>query len=564
MRIRIVKRKPAPVAPKTLAEVINRLSENSAFVESKRRDLISACNSLARLAQRRPADISADVVTLRQLFSTLHPAQKGISRKRFANIRADVAAALEISGVTPPAEPIVEPSVAWRDFLDKAEAPHQAWGLARLARYCTARQINPTDVDDDVLRRFRDHLDARVVTNDPARMARDTAKNFNAILRRSDLGFTLLNASRGDRYAAIPLEMYPPSLQKDIGCYLQRLEKPDIFSARGPRRPLRPMTLRNIKAHLRQILDAALQAGHSRERFQTLADLIDTEVLNSAAEWMMARNEGVMPSSLPNILATLLAIARYHVAAPAETVERILAAKDLVTSQLGSGQRRMSPKSQRRLDQFRDEDNVARIIALPEKLMRRAMKQIGSSRAAVDATVAAAMTFLMACPAFRIANLAALNLNEDLTREEHGKRIAFVIHVAPHKTKGRQAIDAVIGQPWATVIDKYLRHHRPDLSDDGARWVFPRRSGGSRTPDHFGDMIAKAIYRETGIVMNPHLFRHLAGALFLEAHPGEYESVRRLVAYAKIETTTAFYAPQSSRSAFDRYGRVLEGRRGER
>jgi integrase len=157
-----------------------------------------------------------------------------------------------------------------------------------------------------------------------------------------------------------------------------------------------------------------------------------------------------------------------------------------------------------------------------------------------------------------MANLAALSLKEDVSREAKGRKVYFVVHIFPQKTKGRQAIDAIIEPPLSTVIEHYLKHYRHLFVDQPADWVFPRRSGGARSPSHLGKTIAKKIFDETGIVMNPHLFRHLSGALFLEAHPGEYESVRRLVAHAKIETTTSFYAPQSSRAAHERYARILQ------
>ena len=182
------------------------------------------------------------------------------------------------------------------------------------------------------------------------------------------------------------------------------------------------MSLRNIKAHLRQTLDAAVRSGYPRDHFKTLSDLIDLEVLGGAAEHIIGRNGERAPSSLLNILATLLAIARYHVGAADETIKGIAAAKSNVAEQLGGAPRSMSQKSQRRMDQFVDDDNVARIIDLPNQLIRRANRSPGSQRASMEAMVAAAIAFLLACPALRMANLAALNTNEDLTATRRASR----------------------------------------------------------------------------------------------------------------------------------------------
>ena len=41
--------------------------------------------------------------------------------------------------------------------------------------------------------------------------------------------------------------------------------------------------------------------------------------------------------------------------------------------------------------------------------------------------------------------------------------------------------------------------------------------------------------------VHPHLFRHIAAKLYLDANPGSYEVMRRVLGHRSIETTTAFY-----------------------
>ena len=41
--------------------------------------------------------------------------------------------------------------------------------------------------------------------------------------------------------------------------------------------------------------------------------------------------------------------------------------------------------------------------------------------------------------------------------------------------------------------------------------------------------------------MNPHLFRHVMAKIYLDANPGEYEVVRRVLAHRSIDTTTRYY-----------------------
>lgn len=558
MRIRIVKRKAALKIPANLADVIIALSAVPSLSDKRRRDLVSACSSTARLAGRDTSELPAKVTDLRNLLAGQHHVQGRITAKRRANIRSDLAAALVAVGVIPSLDPSTELSLSWVTFLGKATAKHHALFLSRFARFCSLRQIDPSAVNDTVLKQFESYLELRILTNDPRKIVRDTAKSFNVIIKRAALDHALLKTARGERYVSTPLDAYPASLQADIERYIRRLEKPDLFSDEGPSRALRPMSLRNTKAHLRQILAAAVAAGTAPDHFKSLADLIDIEVLESAFTQITDRRRGQMPTSLANILATLLAIARHYVKAPEAIIRKLAKAKQQVGDRLGNTHRVMSKKSQRRMEQFSDEDNVALIVALPQTLIARANRKSGSSRAALDAMTAAGIAFLLGCPALRIANLAGLRMEEDLTRDGKNRHVAFHIHIAAEKTKGRQSIQARLTPPLSTVIDHYLKHHRKHLTGDPEDWVFPSQGGGPRSPGHLGDFLKQRIFKETGIVMNAHLFRHLSAFLYLHDRPGEYESVRRLVGHAKIETTTSFYSPQSNQASFDRYGEVLD------
>src|SRR5690606_2879476 len=121
----------------------------------------------------------------------------------------------------------------------------------------------------------------------------------------------LLTTAMVERHVARRLDIYPSSLLQDIERYLKRLREPDLFSGDGPRRPLRPTSLRNTKAHIRQILDAAVSSGYPPEHFKGLADIVDMYVIDAASGHMIERRGGRIPSVLANILATLMAISRH-------------------------------------------------------------------------------------------------------------------------------------------------------------------------------------------------------------------------------------------------------------
>jgi integrase len=559
----ILRKKPKPQPPRTLAELIERLAADKSITEIRRRDLVSACSSVARLVGYPLGQIKTEAPAMRDVLTSLHPVQGRISKKRLSNIKSDIAAALTHTGALPAFDAEIQLSEAWEAFLAKATEKYQRWNLARFSRFCTTRKIEPDAVDDAVIKRFGDYLEARIVTHDPKSTTKAAAKAFNAIVVRSGLSIARLTTSRGATYVTPALDSYPPSLQDDIATYIGRLKEPDLFADAGPDRPLRPTSLRNIEAHLRQTLDAAVRAGFSPDHFKTLADLVDLQVLDRALSQMLERFGSKTPTSLPNILGTLVAIAKYHLHCPPETLAKLRKARKSFAERLGANSPRMSRKAERRLEQFDIPRNIGLLANLPHALIARANMQPGTQKATMDATCAAAVAILLSCP-MRAENLSALELGADIQPVHEGKKVHFLIHIAPEKVKNREAINAIIESEYASVVNAYLQKHRKNTCGDPGSWLFPRKSGGPRPPAHFAEMIKQTIWRETGLEVHVHLFRHIAAKLYLEAHPGDYESTRRLLGHKKIDTTTKVYSPLSNRAAFERFNKILEDRRGER
>jgi integrase len=112
------------------------------------------------------------------------------------------------------------------------------------------------------------------------------------------------------------------------------------------------------------------------------------------------------------------------------------------------------------------------------------------------------------------------------------------------------------------LIRMYLKSYRHLVSDDPGDWLFPCRNGGPRS-DHLAEDMCKVIYRETGLIMNAHLFRHFAGMLYLQQRPGAYEAVRRILGHRKLDTTTSFYTDLESKWAIRHYDEVVLSKRGK-
>src|SRR5262249_24212926 len=132
------------------------------------------------------------------------------------------------------------------------------------------------------------------------------------------------------------------------------------------------------------------------------------------------------------------------------------------------------------------------------------------------------------------------------------------IVIARKDVKNGVPLDYKIPKHWVGIFYAYLDRFRPTLAKNGSTALFPNPSGRSKRPDTISEETTNLIQKELGIRWNAHIFRHLAARLYLRAHPGDYEGLRRLLAHLSGEATFVFYEGGEMRSAVNRYDALLE------
>lgn len=537
-----------------------RFTANARLSPIRKRDLISAVSTSAAMLQRRPEEIAASVPKLREALLAIQPRLHGKTPKTMANIRANLAKALELTRAAPRPFPNREPSASWLAFLKAAPAKHNRHGLARFVRFCTMRGLDPSDVSDETLRQFQNHLDATILTNDPRQICISTAENWNVILTSAGLNFRALTRPASSRYVALPMTTYPETLCAEIVRYIDRLAHKDKFDDEGPIRALKPTSLRNVRAHLRQFLSALVESGVDASDLVSLQIAITPAHIRTAFTQILERYSGALPKGLHGIAGTLLAIARYWLKRPAAQLDAIKAIKAKVHSPYYG----MTKQNRDRLAQFETRRSEQEFYTLPFKWITKAKAQPPSRRAALMAMNAVAMAILLCAP-IRAKNLAGLELGRHLRSSGRGKARRFSIWIEATEVKNDAQLSFELPSDFSGLISDYLDTFRTLISPTPGDALFPKLSGGTREPGGFGAQLCAHIYKETGLKMNAHLFRHLAAKLYLENVPGDYETVRRLLMHKRLDTTLNAYASFDNRRAQERFhDYVLDARKGKR
>jgi integrase len=156
-------------------------------------------------------------------------------------------------------------------------------------------------------------------------------------------------------------------------------------------------------------------------------------------------------------------------------------------------------------------------------------------RAAQRAEMAVAIAILLVAPV-RIKNLRMIEIGRQL--RHHGARMMLSFDEA--EVKNAVSLTFEIDLTTAELIRWFIDKHRARIAPAGCEFLFAAASGGARTDCGLSAPLMKALQRGLGLPVNPHLFRHLAAKLFLDTHPGRYETVRQFLGHKSIVTTMRF------------------------
>ena len=148
----------APDAP-TMQDVLDQVLTDMELPPRRQREMASAIRSLGHWFNQDLTAMPANFEYLRRRFERFHPLHADVSKRRVANVRSLVSAALQIAGIAINRRTYLAPmSAAWQALHDLLPDSYTRGGLSRFLHYCSANGIEPGAVDDAVSARFLEHL----------------------------------------------------------------------------------------------------------------------------------------------------------------------------------------------------------------------------------------------------------------------------------------------------------------------------------------------------------------------------------------------------------------------
>jgi integrase len=540
----------------TLDDIARLVDADSSLPKRRKQDLLSALNTCARVLGRPLANLPGRSRELAPHLAAVAPAAHGLSERSWSNVRSLVGAALAFAGPLLPGRQSAPLAPAWAGLIAHLDRHRRIPLLAGL-RWLSSRSVGPADVTMADLEAFLVALRTESLRLDPEKVCRGFCKAWNVAAGtvpgwpKVELPWTSRKVSHG-----LALSALPASFQADAKRWLARQGAEDLLDELGPPRALKAITLEGYEGILRTSAGALVRAGVRLEEIRGLADLVRLENFKLILRDLWERTGAKPSSTLARRADVLIALGRHYVGLDKPALEALRKAASRVTPR----ETGLTVKNRDRLRPFDDPDEFRKLANLPFKL--RAEVEAGRFtpwRAAERAEMAAAIAILLVAPV-RIKNLREIEIGKQLRRE--GRRMILTFDEV--EVKNGVPLIFELDEETAELVTWFIENHRPRLSGSGSAFLFPGRDGGPRTDCGLSTPLTKILRKELGRDINPHLFRHLAAKLFLDANPGQYETVRQLLGHKSIVTTMRFYAGFETAAATKLYRGVVEGLRDKR
>jgi integrase len=548
-------RKPDRPAVETLADVAELLQAGSIFEGRRRGDVLSDLRALARITGRALETLPADLRRLRPLLDKVHPVQAGVSRKRLQNIRSSLVAVLRAVRFGPAVALSKTPIVpVWQTLLECLPREQDKYALSAFFRYCSQQGLSPDDVTDEMVAAYYQYLLDHSLRADPKAVYQRTCRTWNAA-RRSipdwpdvDLAVPSFRPPK----ITFPLEDFPASFGAELQRYSRWLAGEDLLSDHQPPQRCGPRTIAGRLDHIHRLASAAVHRGIPVTDIDSLATLVSRPVVEASLQWYVDRFEGRTTNYLRDLAKTLKLIALHWVRCDKAHVDWL---RQLIR-RLDTEQPGLTEKNRATLRQFDSPANIQRLLAVPDALMAQAASIKDPYRAAHRYLWGLVIELFTYAP-MRIGNLATLRIDRHLVRPE-GPKGPVIIALTADETKNGRPHEYPLPSETVRKLDRYLADYRPALlTSPEVPWLFPDRHGHHKSTITISGSITDRIFRETGLKITPHQFRHLAAKLILAARPAEYELARQVLGHRHVSTTVNFYAGMQSAESVALYDEIV-------
>ena len=447
-------------------------------------------------------------------------------------------------------------SDSYRTLLAKLPDRHARDVLSPLFRFLTATNVPSRDVSDSdvaAYSAFRAQTGFRPLKpNNVRKLVRHW--NTASMTIPEWPAQRLTEPDRLTLTAGPDWEAFPEQLRLDIETYLSELGRCRKAVDGMRLKPCAASTIATRRRELVATVRAAVAAGIPLDDIGSLHALLKPDRVTVIIDHYWAKNGEIPHTYTIDLAVRIVSIARNM---PGFDPEELESPVDIRQALEPHRQKGLTEKNRTVVRQILHSDVWPKVIQLPRILMAKARS--GGSRQqpnALRAQLGVAIAILTVAPV-RMQNLATIQLGSNLVRPG-GPDTPYLLTFQDYEVKNRVLLDFPLPAWVSQLIDEYVLGHRPVLMNGHNHdYLFPGKSGGHKFVARLSTQISRLLWKAAGLRITPHQFRHAAAALILNAQPGNYELVRRILGHRKIQTTIDFYIGLETDAAARQFGEMV-------
>jgi site-specific recombinase XerD len=529
----------------------------------RRRHMASAIRTLAGWFNLPEENVPASAKFIREKLERVHAITASVSPRRIQNVRSLVLAAMRAAGVSTKLAPYASPfSAEWQCLWDLLDGDTYAkTELSRFLRFCSAQGIAPGAVNDTVSAQFLAAIEAESLLVKPKTRHQSMCRVWNRMMEtHAGSGWPQVHLTvprYEQRLYRIGADKVSAGVAADVEAYLTHLRGTDIFS--GLPKPFRPKSVKAVDGHLWRYLSALHHAGVDLSGVPSFDALLTPELVKRGMRWFLGRNDGKPSKHIGEIAWALRCYAVKYREPSTETATFFAE----VLPKLRQQQTGLSEKNITAMAQFDDPLAVERFLLLPQRLWDLALAKTKTvegrtlrQEAHLLVQSAVAIEILQFAPV-RIENLNHLRLDQHLVWQ--GAKLRLVIPAA--EVKNSQALDFLLPEATSARVQRYIKDWRCLFLPKSNPYLFPGRDGKAKDQAALRKQIEKTLWDHAALRLTPHQFRHAAAKILLDARPGFYEVLRKLLGHKSMMTTYSHYTGAETQAAVELYGDIISDHR---
>ena len=538
----------------SFADLIADIERAPALPEQTRRHWACSLRQTAKWLDRPAAVIPARWQAVRVSIGQLHHARVGVTPKTLCNHKANAKAALRWyaneQGL-PQRGPRLSPE--WARLLDGLEKPIRQ-RLYNFSRYCSARGIGASEVDDGVFGRYWDFRAETTGLATHNGMKRFVVRAWNSAAKTD--AWVLRPLTEPPIKTAEPAwEKFPARLRREIDDHLAGFAKPHRTLSGKRIQPCRLSTITYRRAELIAVARMVVKLGVPIENLSSLGALLHPDVVERVVDAYWKKNGDEPKTHTIDLGWKFLRMAQATGCLDEPELKRL---DDLRAALEEHRREGLTPKNMQLIRQVLTQGVWHEVVSLPKVLMQRT--RLARDHAPIKAAVMAQLAVAIAIETFapvRLRNLIHIELDKNLIKPG-GLNTPFWLVFPNYDVKNRVDLNFRFDQPLTDLVDEYIHEDRPNLlRGANSLWLFPGENGEAKNPLQFSKQITDRIQKMIGLRLTVHQFRHAAAAIYLKHNPGDYETVRRLLGHKNIQTTITFYCGLETIAATEQFGKLI-------